>query len=310
MTRKERLQAIDPKKVIVFDTETTGLNIGGSRRDEILSLAVMNLDGDVLFCDLLKPSERKKWPKAESINGISPSMVKDKQTIIERRSEIEPIFKSAKLYVAYNADFDLGFLRASGLDIPDRQTFDVMKEFAKIHGSWDGAHDEWSWCKLEDCAAFYGYRDFGAHDALNDVRATAHCFNSILDDFLFGEPRRRPKRVKDEFGDSYFEYGDEEFRSIVCSGYAASLADAGNANNAPLANENQQQTEHEKDSLSNQTTSNHAMSDHRNTNKALVLIGSACALVGIVIAVLGAAIVGVPIAILGALLAFGSKGRK
>ena len=106
MTRKERLQAIDPKKVIVFDTETTGLNIGGSRRDEILSLAVMNLDGDVLFCDLLKPSERKKWPKAESINGISPSMVKDKQTIIERRSEIEPIFKSAKLYVAYNADFD------------------------------------------------------------------------------------------------------------------------------------------------------------------------------------------------------------
>lgn len=107
MTRKEKLQAIDPKKVIVFDTETTGLNIGGYRRDEILSLAVMNLDGDVLFCDLLKPSERKKWPKAESINGISLSMVKDKQTIIERRSEIETIFKSAKLYVAYNADFDL-----------------------------------------------------------------------------------------------------------------------------------------------------------------------------------------------------------
>ena len=41
MTRKEKLQAIDPKKVIVFDTETTGLNIGGSRRDEILSLAVL-----------------------------------------------------------------------------------------------------------------------------------------------------------------------------------------------------------------------------------------------------------------------------
>lgn len=150
MTRKDRLQAIDPKKVIVFDTETTGLNIGGSRRDEILSLAVMNLDGDVLFCDLLKPSERKKWPKAESINGISPSMVKDKQTIIERRSEIEPIFKSAKLYVAYNADFDLGFLRASGLDIPDRQTFDVMKEFAKIHGAWDGAQGK---CKERSAIA-------------------------------------------------------------------------------------------------------------------------------------------------------------
>lgn len=311
MTRKEKLQAIDPKKVIVFDAETTGLNIGGSRRDEILSLAVMNLDGDVLFCDLLKPSERKKWPKAESINGISPSMVKDKQTIVERRSEIEPIFKNAKLYVAYNADFDLGFLRASGLDIPDHQTFDVMKEFAKIHGAWDGTHAEWSWCKLEDCAAFYGYRDFGAHGALNDVRATAHCFNSILDDFLFGEPRRRPKRVKDEFGDSYFEYGDEEFRSIVCSGYAAALADTEeHTNNAPSANEVQQQAKDEKDSVDNQPDRNHAVPDRRNTNKALVLIGSVCVLIGLAITVLGAAIVGVPIAILGALLAIGSKGRK
>lgn len=311
MNRLEKLRAISPSEVLIFDTETTGLNVGGSRRDEILSLAVMNLDGDVLFCDLLKPSERKKWPKAESINGISPSMVKDKQTIIERRSEIEPIFKSAKLYVAYNADFDLGFLRASGLDIPDRQTFDVMKEFAKIHGAWDGAHDEWSWCKLEDCAAFYGYRNFEAHDALNDVKATAHCFNSILDDFLFGEPRRRPKLVKDEFGDSYFEYGDEEFRSIVCSGYAAASSDTDkHTNNAPSSNEFQQQAKDEKDSADNQPVRNHAVSDQRSTNKALVLIGSVCALIGLAITVLGAAIVGVPIAILGALLAVGSRGRK
>ncbi|MCI6548127.1 MAG: hypothetical protein MR415_05735, partial [Coriobacteriaceae bacterium] len=61
---------------------------------------------------------------------------------------------------------------------------------------------------------------------------------------------------------------------------------------------------------SNRTTSNHAVPDQRNKNKALVLIGSACALVGLVIAVLGAAIVGIPIAILGVLLALGSKGRK
>lgn len=311
MTRKEKLQAIDPKKVIVFDTETTGLNIGGCRRDEILSLAVMNLDGDVLFCDLLKPSERKKWPKAESINGISPSMVKGKQTIIERRSEIEPIFKSAKLYVAYNADFDLGFLRASGLDIPDRQTFDVMKEFAKIHGAWDGAHDEWSWCKLEDCAAFYGYRDFGAHDALNDVKATAHCFTSILNDFLFGEPRRRPKRVKDEFGDTYFEYGDEEFRSIVRSGYAASLSNADKRTvNAAEENEDQQQVKRESEHKDNQTSDGHSAPDKQKTNRALVIIGAVCALVGLAIAVLGAAIVGIPIAILGVLLAMGSKGKK
>ena len=211
MTRKEKLKAIDPKKVIVFDTETTGLNIGGSRRDEILSLAVMNLDGDVLFCDLFKPSERKKWPKAESINGISPSMVKDKQTIIERRSEIEPIFKNAKLYVAYNADFDLGFLRASGLDIPDHQTFDVMKEFARTHGEYDSYHEDWRWYKLVDVAEYYDY-GFEPHSSLEDTKATAFCFRSLLEDPWYGEPRRKPRKVVDEYGEEYMDYGDDEDR--------------------------------------------------------------------------------------------------
>ena len=313
MTRKDKLKAIDPKQVIIFDAETTGLNVGGSKRDEILSLAVMNLDGDVLFSDLVKPSERKKWPKAESINGISPSMVKDKQTLIERRSEIEPIFKGAKLYVAYNADFDLGFLRASGLDIPDRQTFDVMKEFAKIHGAWNDAYEEWSWCKLEDCAAFYGYRDFGAHDALNDVKATAHCFTAILDDFLFGEPRRRPKRIKDEFGDTYFEYDDEDIRSIVCSGYAASSVDnEKHSDNVPLVNEATQQAsnENESENRAEQSAINHTTQNQRKTNRALVIIGVICALIGLAIAALGSAIVGIPIALFGVLLAVGAKGGK
>lgn len=314
MTRKEKLQNIDPKNIIVFDTETTGLNVGGSRRDEILSLAIMNLNGDVLFNDLVRPAERKKWPKAESINGISPAMVKDKKTLLERRNEIEPIFKSAKLYVAYNAEFDLGFLRAAGLDIPNHKTFDVMKEFANIHGEWNERHEEWAWCKLEDCAAFYGCLNFGAHDALSDVKATAHCFTSILNDFLFGEPRRRPKRVEDESGETYLDYGDEEIRDIVCSGYAESLASSGETaseSHMPTIEESatnriEKSNGNEKLNVSNVVSQPSA----RKTNRVLVALGIVCAAVGVLIAVFGAVIVGAPIAILGVLLAVGAMGKK
>ncbi len=299
MNRKGKLLSIDPEDVIIFDTETTGINVGGDRQDEILSLAVMNLAGDVLFNDRFKPSKRKRWPKAEGINGISPAMVKDKQAIEERKDEIEPIFKAAKLYVAYNAEFDLGFLRAAGLDIPERQTFDVMKEFAKVHGEWNEHFEEWSWCKLEDCAAYYDYRDFGAHDALADVKATAHCYKALLDDSLFGEPRRHPKRVEDEFGESYLDYGDEEYRDIVSGGYAASTA----KHDAATKSVDKQATEQKPE------TRSEAEKQLRKANPALVAIGILCAVVGFFIAT-AAPIVGVPILALGVLIAFVAKGGK
>lgn len=218
MGRLDKLRAIDPCQIIVFDTETTGIGAGNN---EILQLSIIDGLGNVLFDDLIKPERRKRWSKAQEIHGISPDDVKDKQTLLERREEIEPIFKHAKLYVGYNVEFDLSFLHASGLSIPNRQKFDVMGEFAKIHGEYDEYHNDYRPCKLVDCAAYYDLMDFDAHDSMADVRATLHCFNGILDDPFFGERRPKPKKVEDELWDDYFEY--DEYRDIVWSGYAESL---------------------------------------------------------------------------------------
>lgn len=218
MGRLDKLRAIDPGQIIVFDTETTGIS---TSNNEILQLSIMDGLGNVLFDDLIKPERRKTWKKAQEIHGISPADVKDKQTILERREEIEPIFKGAKLYVGYNVEFDLGFLRESGLSIPNRQKFDVMEEFAKIHGEYNEFRGGYKPCKLVDCAAYYDLMYFDAHDSMADVRATLHCFNGILDDPFFGERRPKPKKVEDEFGDIYYEH--DEWRDIVESGYAESL---------------------------------------------------------------------------------------
>lgn len=218
MGRLEKLRAIDPGQIIVFDTETTGIGAGNN---EILQLSIIDGLGNVLFDDLIKPERRKRWNKAQEIHGISPEDVKDKQTLLERREEIEPIFKHAKLYVGYNVEFDLSFLHASGLSIPNRQKFDVMLEFAKIHGEYDEYHNDYRLCKLVDCAAYYDLIDFDAHDSMADVRATLHCFNGILDDPFFGERRQKPRKVEDELWGEYFEY--DEYRDIVDSGYAEDI---------------------------------------------------------------------------------------
>lgn len=165
--------------VICFDTETTGLDAGG--RDEILQLSIIDGTGAVLFSDYVRPEHRQRWPKAQEVNGITPAMVRDKRTMSELLPELNEIFSRARVLVAYNLEFDLRFLEAAGVRVPTCPHFDVMKEFAPVAGKWDERHGDWRWVKLGQCARHYGYR-FDAHDALEDTRATLHCFNAMLSD--------------------------------------------------------------------------------------------------------------------------------
>lgn len=166
--------------VIFFDTETTGTDMSG--KDEILSLAIVDKEGNILFNELIKPSARQRWPKAQEINGITPAMVKDKKKIGEYQEQIQRIFDAADLVVGYNTEFDLSFIRNAGIQYAGRVA-DVMLDYAEINGEWDDKHAAYRWKKLNQCAAHYGY-DWGqtaAHDALADTLATRYCFYKIVE---------------------------------------------------------------------------------------------------------------------------------
>ena len=164
------------KNVIVYDTETTGLN---PESDELLSLSIIDLEGNVLFYKYFKPENIAEWPAAEIINGISPEDVSNENPARMYVDEIQKIFNGADLLVTYNGmGFDDFFLRAIGVHIPDVKKCDVMLEYAKIIGERDHNHDGWKWHKLIDCAGNYGYW-YDAHDALEDARATLWCFKKM-----------------------------------------------------------------------------------------------------------------------------------
>jgi len=159
---------LDSSKIIVIDTETTGLNPGS---DEVLSLAIIDGDGNVLFDDFMRPARRKRWPKAAEINGITWSDVKDKGTLLDRGAEILPLFENASLVVGYNVQFDLGMLEGNGLALPERNVYDVMK--------WHAIKNGGRKVRLAQCASHYGY-GFEPHNALEDAKATLHCFKSMV----------------------------------------------------------------------------------------------------------------------------------
>lgn len=171
---------------IIFDTETTGFYAGN---DEILQLSIINGNGDVLFSEYIKPSRRKKWEEAQKVHQISPEKVKNCKTFRHYKKQIQQIFDSVDIIIAYNAVFDIRFLSAVGIDCyrvvnkpEERKTvLDVMIDFAEIYGEFSEYHNSYKWKKLSFAAKYYDY-EFIAHDSLEDVRATLHVARNIYID--------------------------------------------------------------------------------------------------------------------------------
>lgn len=165
-------------RVAIFDTETTGFSDG----DEILEIAVVDGYGETLLSSYVRPQHHTKWPGAAEVNHITFADVGDAPTIEELAPSLAETLGSAGLVSGYNVSYDLSMLRRVGvLSSWPRNTFDVMKEFARVHGKPSRKWGSKRWVRLSECAATYGYT-FHPHDAEDDARATAFCFRHLLAD--------------------------------------------------------------------------------------------------------------------------------
>lgn len=171
-----------PINIVCFDCETTGLD---KVNDEVLQLSIIDGEGNTLMNQYFKPEHVTEWPNAEAVNHISPEMVKNCPTFREKVPEINQIFKDADLIVSYNGNaFDIPFLENHGVTIPpDKETFDVMLNYAPMHGTWNNKYQNFKWEKLVNCADHYGYQ-FNAHDSLEDTRATLYCYAYVMPEAL------------------------------------------------------------------------------------------------------------------------------
>lgn len=173
-----------PGAVRVIDTETTGLS---PSEDGILQVSVLDGDGGVLFDSLVRPCGVSSWPEAQRLHGITPDMVRGAPSMAELRPALDRVMAGAGLIVGYNTGFDLSFLRAAGVTVPDAAVCDVMADYAPIAGVWsddvDGGRGRWRWQKLSSCARHYGYA-FRPHDSLEDARATLYCCRMVAWDQL------------------------------------------------------------------------------------------------------------------------------
>lgn len=165
-------------KVIVLDTETTGLN----STDEILQISIIDDNSNILLDTLVHPYYHSTWPDAEKIHGITPDVVANAPYPHELLPTIKTIFSETALLIGYSTNFDLGFLQNWGIHPFNIQIVDVMQDFADYYAVHDDPYNENRYHKLTFCADYFGYTWPGsAHNSLHDAMATLHCYKKLIE---------------------------------------------------------------------------------------------------------------------------------
>ena len=117
---------------VVLDTETTGTR----RHSQVIEIAVLSKQGNVIFQSLLQPSTSIE-PIATSVHGLSWKDVKDAPTFDQIASELYQCLQD-KLVLAYNAAFDIRLLfqtaRAFEIPFPRPEVACIMYCYSKVRG--------------------------------------------------------------------------------------------------------------------------------------------------------------------------------
>ncbi len=98
---------MDPARVLFFDLELTGFY----DHDEILSITVIDANGNLIMDTLVKPEHTKKWNRTEKIHGITPEMVSDAPLLSELTPQIKEIFENADNLIAYGVSTDFSHIK-------------------------------------------------------------------------------------------------------------------------------------------------------------------------------------------------------
>jgi DNA polymerase-3 subunit epsilon len=165
------------KDLIVFDIESTGLSV---KNDRILQLAIIKLHADGR-----PPIERKRLinptipisKEASAVHGITDEMVRNEPTFAQLAKNLFGLIGECDFCTFNGNRFDIPMLMEEfsrcgiELDMTERKCIDVKRIFHRMERrDLKAAYEFYCGKKLE-----------GAHDAMNDVRATLGVLECMLD---------------------------------------------------------------------------------------------------------------------------------
>ena len=162
---------------VVLDLETTGLKATEDRITEVGAVKVRG--GEVLgeLRTFVHPGCRIP-PAITAVTGITDAMVRDAPTLLSVLPTVLRFLDGA-VFVAHNAAFDLGFLRAAAqrcdLPHPDPVVIDTARLARRL------VRDEVRNCRLSTLATHFRSPTRPEHRALADARATVAVLHGLIE---------------------------------------------------------------------------------------------------------------------------------
>ena len=163
---------------VAFDLETTGLS---PRTDEIIEIGAVKFTANETvdeFQTFVNPN--RQVPKfITDLTGITQSDVNSAPTISEVAPDFSDFVRGATL-IAHNAEFDLGFLRESGVSLAN-PVCDTM-ELAQLTRLYPRSY------ALDQLSKDESHSLDNAHRALHDARAVRSVFMALISDLANMDP--------------------------------------------------------------------------------------------------------------------------
>jgi DNA polymerase-3 subunit epsilon len=147
-----RAQALLLQKPVYLDTETTGLE----PTDEIVDIAIINFDGNVLLDSLVRPKIMIPYG-ATKVHQITDGMVASAPTWAELWPKLVEIL-SGRVVGIYNAAFDTRLMKQSTQKSqihwkpPYQSAPCIMELYASYFGEWNDYRKTFAWQSLEKAA--------------------------------------------------------------------------------------------------------------------------------------------------------------
>jgi DNA polymerase-3 subunit epsilon len=191
-------------KYLILDTETSGLDDD----DEIIQMAIIDLDENVLYNTLIKPKAKKSISRDSTlIHGLTKKDLAEAPFFETEVFKFIDIIKD-KTILMYNAEFDARLLRqtcyANNCEEFTLSCWCVMKEYSKFVGEWNDYHNDYKYQKLSG----------GDHTALGDCKATLRVLKKMAKSDLLESDTENEALVTIEKTDTT----DNEFSSKTIKG--------------------------------------------------------------------------------------------
>jgi DNA polymerase-3 subunit epsilon len=186
----------------VIDTETTGMEHWGF---QIVEVAVVNQDGQVLYQSLCKP-DISIPTSASKVSGITEVQLADAPTFTEIWPSLVELLTSADIPIyAWNADFDrqalLLIAKRFGLPVPaalgsKTRWHCAMRLHARWYGEWSNRRNDYRYQSLEWARTELGIEENEHHRAIFDAQKTLRVLRAIGSRAGYPPPAEMP----------YFQY--------------------------------------------------------------------------------------------------------